>query len=185
MNLNGLKIRIVNRWNDVKNILEFFHAPKKWERREIPSNFCRYCDHYHTEHTREVCFKCRNAKEKDSRIKLISNHKFNEEPPIIVRELSEILHDANFQDDTYYMLVLMKSIQTSILTEIEKSFGWTLKEIRVSNHDKNYLCIIFYKTTIFCRYCHSPHLTIQDRMEHEQSTEWGCYMKPKEVTFVG
>ena len=169
----------------IKEGSDFFFINERLERRECPWHFCKYCDHNETGHQSETCFRCREAKEKGEG-KFISNHKFNEKPSVVIEELAQILKYANFQDDKYYMSVLMKKANLLILTEIEKRFGWKLNEISVSAHNKEYLWIVFYKTTIFCRYCGSPQLTMQDKMKHEQAGGlWSCYKKPAEVTFAG
>jgi len=168
----------------IKEGSDFFFHYQRWERREVPRNFCKYCDHHEKDHQHETCFRCREAKERGEG-KFISNHKFDEKPSVVIEELAQILEYANFQDDKYYMAILMKKANMEILTEIEKKFGWKLNEIGVSAHNKEYLWIVFYKTTIFCRYCGSPKLTMEDKMKHEQAGGlWSCYKKPEEVTFV-
>jgi len=167
----------------IKEGSDFFFHNQRWERREVPRNFCKYCDHHKKEHGDKVCFECRKLKE-SSDFNLISNHKFNEEPIQIVKELAKILHNATFQDDHYYMGISMESVDIDILKEVEKVFNWKLCSISARNL-KGYLWITFYKTTIFCRYCGSPKLTMQDKMKHEQAGGlWSCHKKPEEVTFV-
>lgn len=171
-----------------KEEMEIFYSTEKWNRRNLPSMYCKYCDHKENEHGNHICFECR-GKESNQKLfhknkTLIPCHKFNQEPTETLVKLNILMPDGLFQDDHYYMGLLIKEIKIDRLREIELVFGWKLASISVLDKE---LWISFYKTRIFCTYCGTPALTMQEKIEHEQAGDESfgrCYKKPKEVTFA-
>lgn len=141
----------------------------------LKKNYCSYCDHKEEWHDsyRHICKKCWWHFDG----KIYPAHDFNEQPNELIKALHQLLPSGKIEEDTYRIYISVKSISKERLDQLEKFFKFKVNTIEPNDE---YLWIVVYKTTLFCRYCNSPSLTRTDKMEHEQD----CWKKPKEVTFA-
>src|SRR3972149_6807180 len=104
-------MEVIKAFRRLKDEMEIFYAPDKWNRRNMPSMFCKYCQHNEKRHGDKICFKCRELKEKSGThlysCLYIPTHKFNESPTGLIEELQKLIPKGIFQDDHYYMGLLI------------------------------------------------------------------------------
>jgi len=170
---------------EIIETLDLLRGGDKWERREIPDNFCSHCDHKEKHHKSCICQKCWWNKQNDN-TKIIPCHEFNKEPERLLMELQNMLPRGKFMKDDYRVYLAIRSASAEELKEIESAFNWKLKSIEPNGNE---LWIIFSTAHIFCRYCRSPFLTIEERTKHETGYFLSgdlpnCHERPPEVTFA-
>lgn len=173
----------------LQNFIDNVLSNERWERKEMPDNFCKYCNHNQKKHERDYsedesfCTECWLENRERINVETLAFHKFNQEPINEFSILHELIKDGSFQNSSLYAGIYTKTITDELIHEIERLFKWKIH--RIESLDKKEILVWFYKTTIFCRYCFRPYLTVDERRSHEEKDGiWGCDKRPEVVTFA-